>query len=249
MEHWEAWCNLGGSFLAALGGLYLTYDILGGKDGPLAGVTRVVTYMAFFLITYSLGLGLKFGLITSLGMGLLLGYDLYLEARRVRAKGKPRHWSSDVILGSIRALVISIGLMSITNWRVFLILFPLIVLFINVIYLLGFSPANNRKISKRIEFRLRDLWVGLLQSIAAGLSFWAAVSLASAMAGQTYSFVPPWRVGLTIGGTGFLLSSLTPRVEWWVERLSQIRLAAWGLFFAILGFLIQAFPNWVVLLK
>ena len=72
MEHWEAWCNLGGSFLGALGGLYLTYDLLGGKDGPLAGVTRVVTYMAFFLVAYSLGLGLKFGLITSLGMGLIL---------------------------------------------------------------------------------------------------------------------------------------------------------------------------------
>jgi len=91
MEHWDAWCNLGGSFLGALGGLYLTYDILGGKDGPLAGVTRVVTYMAFFLIAYSLGLGLKFGLITSLGMGLILGYDLFLEARRVHAKRKPRH--------------------------------------------------------------------------------------------------------------------------------------------------------------
>jgi hypothetical protein len=29
MEHWEAWCNLGGSLLGALGGLYLTFAILG----------------------------------------------------------------------------------------------------------------------------------------------------------------------------------------------------------------------------
>src|SRR4029077_16776110 len=98
MEHWQAWCYLGGSLLGALGGLYLTYDILGGKDGPLGGATRVVTYGVLFCICYSLGLGLKFGLITSVGMGLMLGYDFYLEARRVKAKGKPRHWISYVIL-------------------------------------------------------------------------------------------------------------------------------------------------------
>jgi hypothetical protein len=40
MDHWQAWCNLVGSLLGALGGLYLTYDILGGKNGPLAVVTR-----------------------------------------------------------------------------------------------------------------------------------------------------------------------------------------------------------------
>src|SRR5580693_5375740 len=115
MEHWEAWCNLGGSLLGALGGLYLTYDILGGKDGPLAGVTRVVTYVALFAVAYSLGLGIRFGLITSLGMGLMLGYDFYLEARRVHARGKPRHWSTGVIFAVSRAFALSIGLMSITN--------------------------------------------------------------------------------------------------------------------------------------
>ena len=56
MDHWDAWCNLGGSLLGALGGLFLAYDLLGGKDGPLAGVTRVVTYMFLFAIPYSLGL-------------------------------------------------------------------------------------------------------------------------------------------------------------------------------------------------
>src|SRR5580658_2921199 len=130
MQHWEAWCNLGGSLLGALGGLYLTYDILGGKDGPLAGVTRVVTYAVLFAIGYSLGLGLKFGLVSSLGMGMILGYDFYLEARRVHAKGKPRHRIVEMVMGSSRALALSIGLMVLTNERVFLFLFPIYALFI-----------------------------------------------------------------------------------------------------------------------
>jgi len=34
-----------------------------------------------------------------------------------------------------------------------------------------------------------------------------------------------------------------------VERLSQRRLAVVGIVFAIIGFLLQAFPNWIVLLQ
>jgi hypothetical protein len=249
MEHWDAWCNLGGSLLGALGGLYLTYDILGGKDGPLAGVTRVVTYAALFCISYSLGLGLKFGLITSVGMGLMLGYDFYLEARRVHSKGKPRHWIAYVVLAWSRALALSLGLMAITNGRVFLFLFPIYGLFLNVTYLLGLSPADNRKISRHVEFRPGNFWVSVLRGVGGGLSFWAAVSIVSAMTGQSYSFAPAWRVGLTVGGTSFAVGSITPWVEWWVERLSRRWLAVVGVTFAILGFLIQALPNWIVLLK
>ncbi len=249
MEHWEAWCNLGGSLLGALGGLYLTYDILGGKDGPLAGVTRVVTYAAFFAFFYSLGLGLRFGLITSIGMGLMLGYDFYLEARRVRIKGKPRHWSTGVILATSRALALSLGLMAITNGRVFLFLFPLYALFLSVTYLLGMSPADNRRVCKRMEIRAVNFWLSVLRGVGGGLSFWAAVAIVSALAGKDFSFVPAWRVGLTVGCTSFAVGTLTPWVEWWVERLSRRWLAVIGVTFAILGFLLQALPNWIVLLQ
>jgi hypothetical protein len=249
MEHWEAWCNLGGSLLGALGGLYLTYDILGGKDGPLAGVTRVVTYVALFGVTYSLGLGLKFGLIASLGMGVILGFDFYWEARRVRAKAKPRHWITEVAFGSTRALALSLGLMAITNGQVFLFLFPIYALFISGTYLMGWSPADNRKISRHLVLRASNFWVSVIRGLGAWLSFRAAISIVSAMGVQTFSFAPAWRVGLTVGGTSFVVGSITPWVEWWVERLSRRWLAVVGVAFAILGFLIQALPNWIVLLQ
>ena len=249
MEHWEAWCNLGGSLLGALGGLYLTYDILGGKDGPLAGVTRVVTYTAIFGVAYSLGMGLRFGLIASLGMGVNLGYDFYMEARRVRAKGKPRHWITEIILGSSRALAVAVGLAAITNAKVFVFFFLIYGIFNSLVYLLGFSPVDNLKACRYLAVQPKNIWLSLLRIIGAGLSFWAAVYLASAMAGQAFSFVPAWQFGLTIGCTSFIVAYITHWVEWKVDRLSRRWLAVVGVTFAILGFIIQAVPNWIVLLQ
>jgi hypothetical protein len=249
MEHWQAWCYLGGSLLGALGGLYLTYDILGGKDGPLAGVTRVMTYVALFGIAFSLGLGLKFGLIASLGNGLILGYDFYLEAKRIHSKGKPRHWITKIVMGTSRALVISIALMTLTNGMVFLFLFPIYALFLSATYLAGLSPTDNRRACQCLEFKLGNFWLALLRGLVAGFSFLAAVNLVSAITSQAFSFVSPWRVGLTMGGASFFVGLYTPWVEWRVEHLSRRSMALVGLSFAIFGFLIQAFPNWIVLLQ
>ncbi|HXL72409.1 MAG TPA: hypothetical protein VN963_02180, partial [bacterium] len=71
----------------------------------------------------------------------------------------------------------------------------------------------------------------------------------SATTGQTFSFVSAWRVGLTIGGTSFFVGFFTPWVEWRVEHLSRRWMGVAGVALAIIGFLIQAFPNWIVLLQ
>ncbi len=249
MEHWEAWCNLGGSLLGALGGLYLTYDILGGKDGPLAGVTRVVTYTAIFGVAYSIGMGLRFGLIASLGMGVNLGYDFYMEARRMRAKGKRRHWVMEILLGSSRALALTIGLSAITNPRIAVFFFPIYAFFNCSIYLLGFSPVDNLEVCRHLVISARNIGQALLRTVGAGLSFWAAGYLAWATASQPFSLIPPWQFGLTIGGASFIVAYITPWVEWKVDRLSRRSLAVVGVTFAIVGFLIQAVPNWIVLLQ
>jgi hypothetical protein len=40
--------SIAGSVLDVLGALYLAYDLLGGKHGPLRILTRSVTYGLFF---------------------------------------------------------------------------------------------------------------------------------------------------------------------------------------------------------
>ncbi len=249
MEHWDAWCNLGGSLLGAMGGLYLAYDILGGKNGPLAGVTRVVTYVILFGMAYSLGLGLRFGLSASLGMGVVLGFDFELEARRLRTRHKSRPWFIHMVLVLSYALALSLGLMSITTARIFLFIFPIYACLMVSAYFLGWSPAENRKISKYPIFVARYFYLSVMRGLVGGFCYWAGTSLASITLGQIDLFIPVWRVGLTIGGGSYFVSYFTPSVEWWLERISSRWMAVVGVFFAISGFLIQAFPNWVILLK
>jgi hypothetical protein len=249
MEHWDAWCNLGGSLLGALGGLYLAYDILGGKNGPLAGVTRVVTYVILFGIAYGLGLGLRFGLVASLGMGIVLGFDFELEARRLRARKNARHWFMHIVIVLSYALALSLGLMSITNGLTFLFIFPIYATFSIVVYLLGWSPAQTRIISKHPVFRTDYLLLSIIRGVVGGLCYWAGITLDSITTGQVSFSITAWRAALTIGGGSLFVGTFTSCVEWWMERLSVRWMAVVGVVFAIFGFLIQAFPNWVILLK
>jgi hypothetical protein len=194
-------------------------------------------------------MGLRFGLIASLGMGVNLGYDFYMEARRVRAKGKPRHWFTEIILGSSRALAIAIGLAAITNLRFFLFFFPIYALFNSTVYLLGFSPVDNLEVCRHLVISPKNIRLSLLRTLGAWFSYWVAVYLASATATQSFFSAPAWLFGLTIGGTSFIVAYITPWVEWHVDRLSRRWLAVVGVTFAIVGFLIQAVPNWIVLLQ
>src|SRR5277367_290314 len=74
--------SLTGVLLDALGGLYLAYDLLGGKRGPLRMVTKTATYAAIFGCAYGLPLGLWFGLAGLLVSGPAL--SLEIERRDVR---------------------------------------------------------------------------------------------------------------------------------------------------------------------
>jgi|SRR5665213_31547 len=127
--------------------------------------------------------------------------------------------------------------------------FPFFAVLLSITYFLGWSPADNRRISSHILFRPVAVWVSILRVYGAGLSYWASMALIPGVSSQRIPFVSPWRVGLTIAGAAFFVSCFSPWVEWWVERLSQRRLAVVGIVFAIIGFLLQAFPNWIVLLQ
>jgi hypothetical protein len=250
MQHWEAWCNLGGSLLGALGGLYLTYDLLGGKDGPLAGVTRVVTYMFLYGIPFYLGLGLKFGLVSGLGMGIILGFDYYQEARRIRTKGKPANWSTIVMLALARAFVLALALMTITNVPVAGLFFLFNGLFLTGTYFLGWSTTKERAVSHHlVVLRPASFGLAVARGIAAGFSFWLSCYLVSGMTNPAFSLATPLRVGLTIWISSFFITCFTPWVEWKMEHMSKRVMSVVGLAFALVGFLIQALPNWLVLLQ
>src|SRR5215469_3352138 len=74
--------SLTGMILNALGGLYLAYDLLGGKHGPLRTITKSVSYGILFGIFYGLPLGIWFGLAGLIVSGPVL--SLEIERRDVR---------------------------------------------------------------------------------------------------------------------------------------------------------------------
>jgi hypothetical protein len=68
--------SLTGVILDALGGLYLAYDLLGGKHGPLRTITKSVSYGVMFGSAYGLPLGVWFGLAGLLVSGPALSLEI-----------------------------------------------------------------------------------------------------------------------------------------------------------------------------
>jgi hypothetical protein len=73
--------SLTGVVVDALGGLYLAYDLLGGKRGPLRLLSRLLTYSAILGLGYGVTLGLWFGLAGAIVLGPTIEYQLSRRAR------------------------------------------------------------------------------------------------------------------------------------------------------------------------
>ncbi|HTY56882.1 MAG TPA: hypothetical protein VMB26_16875, partial [Candidatus Binataceae bacterium] len=76
--------SLVGVVLDALGGLYLAYDLLGGKHGPLRLLTRLLTYSAILGLGYGATLGLWFGLAGAIVLAPSMEYQLLRRAQGIQ---------------------------------------------------------------------------------------------------------------------------------------------------------------------
>src|ERR1700730_14781607 len=75
-RHVIAGISIVGTVCDVMGGLYLAYDLLGGNNGPLRTLTRVVTYSLIFCVGYGVPLGLIFGLLKGVELALVVGLGL-----------------------------------------------------------------------------------------------------------------------------------------------------------------------------
>src|SRR2546423_14543113 len=69
-RHGIAAISVIGITLDLMGGIYLAYDLLGGKHGPLRTLTRGVTYGLFFGVGLGLPLGQAFGIAGGVALGI-----------------------------------------------------------------------------------------------------------------------------------------------------------------------------------
>src|ERR1700730_18871167 len=105
-HHTVAAVSIAGTCLDVIGSLYLAYDLLGGRHGPLRLLTRAVTYSVVFGVGYGLGLGLLFGLVAGVASGLTIAIELNRAARGLD------HYSlwGEGCFSAIRGFALSAGL-------------------------------------------------------------------------------------------------------------------------------------------
>lgn len=89
-RHTLAAINLAGTLLDLMGGLYLAYDLLGGRKGPLRVITRITTYSLVFGLGYGLPLGVRFGLSPGPDSASPLGWSSGAPAPAPRVDGPRR---------------------------------------------------------------------------------------------------------------------------------------------------------------
>ena len=105
-HHTVAIVSISGSCLDVLGSLYLAYDLLGGRHGPLRLLTRAVTYSIVFGIGYGVGLGLVFGLAAGIATGVTISVELSRAARGLDHYSLP--W--EAVCSAIRGAAFAAGL-------------------------------------------------------------------------------------------------------------------------------------------
>ena len=240
-----AWCGMSGTICDAFGGIYLTYELLGGRRGPLGLVTRAATYGLIFALGYGAVFGFAFGLISGLGLGLILALEYWRVARHQHLYGSSPLYHLP-FFGVARAVVI--GAASMPRYGVefgaILALFGSGALFL--VYRSGYAPTNDYTVGNRPSVRPRVLRAALLRGLMMGIAGMAAAALEPM---NMYSV----RFGLVVGGSVGLISAViglvSPYIEWWMENLPEKFLAALGFMLILAGLLLQSVQYGAVLLR
>jgi hypothetical protein len=222
--------SLAGVILDALGGLYLAYDLLGGKHGPLRTITKSVSYGIMFGSVYGLALGAWFGLA-----GLVVsGPALSLEIRRRDVRDAHPLFEA-LAFGLLRAASFgAAGWLALDFW--FGVNFGILcAIGFTAAYLIVGPPADvssghphiDQAVLKRAAFRAAS--IGL------------AAILSGAMHKESHALSYGIKVGLVTGISSGVLVAVAPSVEAWVDDLPDRRLGGFGAILVLIGSLFQTF--------
>jgi len=240
-----AYLGLSGTILDVMGGLYMGYDILGGRNGPLSLVTRIATYSLIFSVCYGLALGPVFGIISGLGLGIILALEFHRVSYHQRLyKSSPLRQAPQFAIA--RGLVFGIAA-SVAFGLEFGTLFGVMcALGLYALSRMGMNPTHDYIAQPRLHFNRHKLLAstlrGLVVGLAGGLAAWIETQ-------NKYSFA----FGLVVGGTGgvvsIFLTALSPVIEWWIDNMPERQMLVLGLGMIFLGFALQSVQYLVVILN
>ena len=240
-HHIVAAISISGSCLDVLGSLYLAYDLLGGREGPLRLLTRSVTYSIVFGVGYGLGLGLIFGL----SAGIAIGVTSSIEINRIARGRGPYSLRWEAFFSAIRAAAFGVGLYPKLGAR-FAIAFAALLTCGQIVgYARGIRPGMDYSNAPRPRFTRRQFWTTLTRTVG----YTAAALLCSALVTHVeHAWLFAIRVGLVVGIVSGIGQAVNPLIEHFADNLPERRLGAFGIVLILCGFALQSVQYWLALL-
>lgn len=239
-----AWCGVAGTGCDALGGVYLTYELLGGRSGPLGLGMRAATYGLIFALGYGLVFGPFFGVTAGVGLGGILALEFWRVAYHQRKFGSSPLYHLPYF-GVARGLLLGFACLH-RFGREFALVFALLnAALLSVVYRYRFAPTYDYDTGGMEKaFRPRAVRSGLVRASAVGvagaLTGWIETRRLDSMGfGLT--------IGMTVGLVSLVIGMVSPRVENWIENLPERQLAAIGLCLIGVGLLLQSVQYLVVI--
>lgn len=237
-HHTVAAISIAGSCLDVLGSLYLAYDLLGGKHGPLRLLTRIVTYSIVFGVGYGLGLGPFFGLVSGAAIGLTMAIELNRVSRGLE------HYSLrwEALFSAIRGIGYGIGLYKIVGLE-FAGAFAVLISVGQVFgYTRGISPTMDYSASRRPRLTRRQSWGTVVRTFG-----YCATALVCGALVHHENWLFAIRVGLVTGLVTGVGQTINPYIEYYADNLPERWLGAFGIGLIFCGFALQSLQYWLAL--
>jgi len=234
-DHVAAIITVIGMTCDVMGGLYLAYDLLGGENGPLARLTKIVNYSVLLVLLFLPTMGLKFALIVGISFGTALGLNFDRAGKGIPDTNK-------FLLGTavLRGSAITGAVALKENYTLGLTMGVLVFIMSMVLPRFKISPTMLYNSGKKPQLTLKQVLIALsLMACAIGSGLIGA-SIAHGSA-QTVTFVI--KFGVTFGFAIFVVSTVSPVIEWYSDNLPPQTFGTAGVMLFIIGFLIQAIPS------
>jgi hypothetical protein len=235
--------NLIGMGIGAVGGLFLAYDLLGGKHGPLRTIARATGYALFFFVGYASVIGFQYACVGSVGLGLILAVEFSYAAKNANPSAAPRY--RVVVFGFARGIVLGLAAMTVAGVAFGATFGLLSGTVLAGQYLLGFAPSNDYRAHIKPRISAHNLLASLLRAVS--------VAIAGTLSGLLASSGDHWlslglRLGLGAGIVSALVGIVSPAVEWRVDHIPERRLGVFGLLLVFVGLLFQSVESVLALL-
>lgn len=225
----------------SVGGLYLAYDLLGGEDGPLSKLTRIVNYSLMFFLIGLLAFNFKFALIAGIGFGIATATHLHRISRDQNEtkrfllgvaliRGITIGWGACYVLSHVAACVAGVG--------VFLTSF-LLPAYFNV------SPRIWFKAEARPTINRKKLFF----SSVIGLIMGAMVMLGELIGGDPNAIYTAARGAIVVTLGVSAVSIFGPTIEWYADRVPDKRMGYIGVIMFLIGFALQSIPSLITVLN